>query len=76
MTVIDLPDDWIPLLVAFIATGGTALGLIAAWLVRLGNRLRYLERRDRLNWLYIRSLIDAHYRAGPLPQPPEGWDDE
>lgn len=81
MTVVDLPDDWVPILVAIIAMGSTVLGLIVAWLVRLGQRLRALEHRDRLSWLYIRSLINHAYRysdtvANPLPEPPEGWLEE
>lgn len=75
MTVIDLPDDWVPILVAVIVLGGTILGLVVAWLTRLGTRLRRLEHRDRLSWLYIRALIDHAYRHGalPLPEPPDGW---
>lgn len=53
------------------------LGYIVALLVRLNRRIRALERRDRLNWIYIRSLHDHAYRHGavPLPPPPDGWDD-
>lgn len=53
------------------------LGYIVALLIRLNKRIRGLERRDRLNWLYIQSLIAHAYRhsATPLPAPPEGWDD-
>lgn len=52
-----------------------ALGYVVAALTRLNRRLRHLERRDRLSWLYIRSLIDHAYRhnALPLPEPPDGW---
>lgn len=55
-----------------------ALGYVVAALTRLNRRLRHLERRDRLSWLYIRSLIDHAYRhnALPLPEPPEGWLDD
>ncbi len=55
-----------------------AMGYIVAALSKLNRRLRHLERRDRLSWLYIRSLIDHAYRhnALPLPQPPEGWLDD
>lgn len=55
-----------------------AMGYIVAALTRLNRRLRHLERRDRLSWLYIRSLIDHAYRhnALPLPLPPEGWLDD
>ncbi len=54
-----------------------ALGYIVALLVRLNRRIRALERRDRLSWLYIRALVDHAYKAGatPIPPPPEGWDD-
>lgn len=57
---------------------GAAMGYIVAALTRLNRRLRHLERRDRLSWLYIRSLIDHAYRhnALPLPLPPEGWLDD
>jgi len=55
----------------------TVLGYIVALLIRLNKRIRGLERRDRLNWLYIQSLIAHAYRhsATPLPPPPEGWDE-
>lgn len=54
-----------------------ALGYIVALLIRLNRRIRALERRDRLNWLYIQSLIAHAYKhsATPLPAPPDGWDD-
>ncbi len=54
------------------------IGGIGAHIARLSTRVRQLERRERLSWLYIRSLIDHSYRAGalPLPEPPEGWDDD
>jgi len=56
----------------------TLLGFLTAQLVKLGQRVRALEHRDRLSWLYIRSLIDYSYRHSdttkyPLPEPPEGW---
>lgn len=41
-------------------------------------RIQKLELRERLSWLYIRSLIDSHYRNAPgvpLPAPPEGWNE-
>lgn len=55
----------------------SVLGYIVALLIRLNRRIRSLERRDRLNWLYIQSLIAHAYKhsATPLPAPPEGWDD-
>lgn len=54
------------------------LALVIAQLARLNRRLRVLEHRDRLSWLYIRSLIDHAYRhnATPLPEPPDGWLEE
>lgn len=70
-----------PILIALIAGAvaivGTIIGIIAAEFVRLRIRLTHMERRDRLNWIYIRRLIDHSYRhhATPLPEPPEGWDD-
>ena len=44
----------------------------------LNRRIRKLERRDRLSWLYIRSLINHAYvhNALPLPDPPDGWLEE
>lgn len=56
----------------------TALGYIVALLVRLNRRIRLLEHRDRQAWLYIKKLIDHIYRkgAGPIPDPPEGWDED
>ncbi len=71
-----------PITVAFITVAGGVLtfivGLVIAQLTRLNARLRRLEHRDRLSWLYIRSLIDNAYRhnALPLPEPPAGWLDE
>lgn len=54
-----------------------ALGYIVALLIRLNRRIRALERRDRLNWFYIQSLVAHAYEhsALPLPDPPEGWND-
>lgn len=70
------PVVWVPVLVAVIALGGTVLTLVVAWLSSLTKRLRKLERRDKLSWLYIRSLIDHAYKYSPgvpLPEPPAGW---
>lgn len=69
------PVVWVPLAVAVLGVFGTVAGLIAAKLTKLNSRLDALERRDRLSWLYIRSLIDHAYRhnAVPLPEPPAGW---
>jgi len=67
---------WVPILVAVIMVGGTILGVVVGWLSSLTKRLRKLERRDRLSWLYIRSLIDHAYKHAPgvpLPDPPDGW---
>lgn len=68
---------------AIIGVAGTviaaAFGFISAQLVRLNTRIRKLERRDRLSWLYIRKLIDHAYRHAPdvpLPEPPDGWLEE
>lgn len=56
----------------------TLLGFLISQLVKLASRVRALERRDKLSWLYIRSLIDYAYHHSdttqyPLPLPPEGW---
>ena len=76
----DLPPAvWVPVLVACIAVGGTILGLVIGFLTSLNRRLRNLERRDKLSWLYIRSLIVSHtFHApgAPLPEPPDGWLEE
>ena len=71
------------ILVAVITVGGTILvaliGVGSAALVRMNGRLRRLEKRDKLSWLYIRSLIDHAYKHAPgvpLPDPPKGWLDE
>lgn len=67
------------LIIAVLSLAGTitlaVLGWIVAELVRLNQRLRRSEHRDRLSWLYIRALVDHAYRHGaiPLPEPPEGW---
>ena len=54
------------------------LGYLVAAVVRLNRRLRKLEHRDRLSWLYIRILINHAYvhNAVPLPDPPPGWLDD
>lgn len=72
------PAEWTTILVALLALGGTVITVVAAWLVALNRRLQRLERRDRLSWIYIRSLIDHAYKNGavPLPEPPDGWLDE
>lgn len=70
------PTVYVPILVAGITVGGTILGLVVAWLSRLNGRLKRLETRDKLSWLYIRKLIDHAYRHAPgvpLPEPPDGW---
>ena len=77
-------DNITAIVIAVIGVAGTAIGGMFAWLNTVSKRtdemkqkLEALERRDRLSWLYIRSLIDHAYRhnATPIPQPPEGWDD-
>lgn len=76
IAVADLPPGWTAILVAVISVGGTILAAVLTWLGALNRRLRKLEKRDRLSWLYIRSLIDHAYKhaAGvPLPDPPAGW---
>lgn len=69
-------------LLAVLAVMGTIitalLGFLTAQLVKLAQRVRALEHRDRLSWLYIRRLIDYAYRHNdttkyPLPEPPDGW---
>lgn len=81
----DIPQGWSAIIAAIIGVGGTGLAALLAWLVRINMRssqllarIEQLERRDRLSWLYIRSLIDHAYRhnAVPLPDPPEGWNDQ
>lgn len=69
-------------LIAIITVAGGVLtaivGTVIGQLSRLNGRMRRLEHRDRLSWLYIRSLIDHAYRhnAVPLPEPPDGWLEE
>lgn len=61
---------------AIVVAGGAGLTFITAQLLRLNRRIVKLEKRDRLSWLYIRSLIDHGYKHAPhvpLPEPPEGW---
>lgn len=69
--------------IALIAAAGGVLsavvGVVIAQLTAVNARLRKLEHRDRLSWLYIRKLIDHGYRYAkgvPLPEPPEGWLEE
>lgn len=72
----DLPDDWVPIFAAFVGFAGVVSTMLIAWLSRLNQRLRRLEHRDRLSWLYIRALINHAYTHAPgipLPEPPEGW---
>lgn len=71
----DIPAGWATVLVGVIGASSTLLALVLTWLGTLNKRLRKLERRDRLSWLYIRSLINHAYvhNALPLPDPPEGW---
>lgn len=78
----DLPDDYVPLIQAIVTgtfvIGAALLTTVLTWLARLNVRLRKLEQRDRLSWLYIRSLINHLYKYSdvekyPLPEPPEGW---
>lgn len=79
MSTLDIPDDLVPILAAMIAAAGVAATLLMTWLGGLNRRLRRLEHRDRLSWLYIRSLIDHAYRHAPgvpLPEPPDGWQDD
>lgn len=67
------------LAIGILATVTTLLtAVVVPLLVALNRRLRRLEHRDRLSWLYIRALIDHAYRYGatPLPEPPEGWLDD
>lgn len=66
--------------IAVITVAGTVLTAVVAavvtMLTQVNGRLRRLEHRDRLSWLYIRSLIDHGYKHAPgvpLPEPPEGW---
>lgn len=64
------------LAIALLGTITTILTVVMVpLLVRMNTRIRRLEHRDRLSWLYIRALIDHAYRhnAVPLPEPPEGW---
>ena len=69
------PTVWVPILVALLGAVASLAGYIATRLAKLNARVDALERRDRLSWLYIRSLIDHAYRhnATPLPDPPAGW---
>jgi hypothetical protein len=45
---------------------------------RLEERIVALEKRDRLSWIYIKTLISycsVHVNTvkNPLPEPPAGW---
>ena len=65
----------IALIAAIITIILAGLGYLVAAMIRLNRRLRKLEHRDRLSWLYIRVLINHAYvhNALPLPDPPLGW---
>lgn len=69
------PVVWVPIAVAILGLVGTIAGVVTSKLTKLNARLDALERRDRLSWLYIRSLINHAYEhnATPLPPPPDGW---
>lgn len=74
--LVDIPAGWAAIIVAALGVGGTILTMVLAWLGGLNKRLRNLEHRDRLSWLYIRSLIAhayLHAPGVPLPEPPDGW---
>lgn len=77
----NIPNDYVPLIqqsiAVFATVGAVLIGAIITWLTRLNARLRRMETRDRLSWLYIRSLIDYAYKHSdtvkhPLPEPPPG----
>ena len=73
------PSVYVPVIVAIITLGGTILGVVVGALTRMNARLKRLEHRDKLSWLYIRALIDHAYRHAPgvpLPEPPDGWLDD
>lgn len=67
-------------LFATVLTTATTLttAFILPVVVSTRRKMSRLERRDRLSWLYVRSLIDHAYRhdAVPLPEPPPGWAEE
>lgn len=70
---------WIAVIGVVGVVGGGLITAFIAWANRLAARIQRLERRDKLSWLYIRSLIDHAYRHAPgvpLPEPPDGWLDE
>jgi len=70
---------WIALIGAGGIIGGGLITAFITWANRLSSRIQRLERRDKLSWLYIRSLIDHAYKHAPgvpLPEPPDGWLDE
>ena len=76
MAAPETANTWVPIVVALISLFGVAFSALLAWLGGLNRRLRRLENRDRLSWIYIRSLIDHAYKHAPsvpLPEPPDGW---
>lgn len=80
------PEHWTTIIVSVIALFGTLVGAIFTWLgglnkrtAEMRERIERLEKKDRLSWLYIRSLIDHAYRHAPgvpIPEPPEGWNED
>lgn len=76
--MIDIPDGLAVIIVAIIGLGSTVIGILTSNQKDFRRRLKALERRDRLSWLYIKALIDHghRYSSQPLPEPPEGWLDE
>ena len=69
------PTVYVPIVVALLGLVGSMGVTLTSHIAKLNRRQDAFEHRDRLSWLYIRSLIDHAYRhnATPLPDPPEGW---
>jgi len=77
----NVTSEFMPIVTAllgvFSAFGVLFAGAFITWLSKLSIRLRRMETRDRLSWLYIRSLIHWAHTHGdvqknPLPEPPNG----
>jgi hypothetical protein len=62
------------ILAAAIATASTVLVHHSRRTTRAFGRITRLEHRERLWWMYTRSLLDHIYRGlgPPPPEPPEG----
>lgn len=84
MNLGDIPPGWAVVIGAVVAVVLSGVGGFILWWLRqldkrfdaLQARVNMLEKRDRLNWIYIQRLTISHTKHAPgipLPDPPDGW---